>query len=123
MNGELFKVIKYATEVTDRRLENANNSGQVEAIRRSQAVVEFSMDGRILNANELFLDAMSYQLDEIEGEHHRMFIDKHETDASEYETFWRKLRKGESLSGQFKRIDKEGNCLTSAPLGHIEVFA
>jgi methyl-accepting chemotaxis protein len=71
--GKPFKVVKYATDVTQQKLQNANYSGQVASIGKSQAVIEFAMDGTILAANENFLHAMGYRLDEIKDQHHRMF--------------------------------------------------
>jgi methyl-accepting chemotaxis protein len=82
--------------------------GWVDAIRRSQAVIEFSLDGQILDANENFLSALGYSLDEIRGKHHRMFVDASEASSSDYKAFWEKLKRGEFHSGEFRRIAKGG---------------
>ena len=74
-SGKPFKVVKYATDVTAQKLQNADFAGQIEAIGKSQAVIEFNMDGTILTANENFLGALGYSLAEIQGRHHRMFVD------------------------------------------------
>ena len=74
-DGKPFKVVEYATDITEQKLRNADFEGQIEAIQKSQAVVEFEMDGTIITANDLFLDAMGYSLDEIQGRHHKMFVD------------------------------------------------
>lgn len=79
-----------------------------EAIGRTQAVIEFSMDGKILTANELFLNAMGYTLQEIMGQHHRMFVDSRDAVGAEYAEFWRTLRAGRFLTGQYRRLNKRG---------------
>ena len=104
-----FKIVKYATIVTEQRLAAANFAGQIEAIHLSHAVVEFSMNGIIETANDIFLDAMGYQLEEIKGQHHRIFLDPDTTDTAEYEKFWRELHHGKFQVGEYKRIDKNGS--------------
>lgn len=106
--GVPFKVVKYATVVTDQKLVSANFSGQIAAIQNSQAVVEFEIDGTITFANPIFLDAFGYSLPEILGKHHRIFIDGSINDPLAYEAFWRKLREGTYQSGEFRRIAKNG---------------
>lgn len=80
----------------------------LEAISNSQAMIEFELDGRIITANQRFLDAMGYRLDEIQGQHHRMFVDAAYRDSAEYKAFWQRLQAGEFHSGEFKRIGKGG---------------
>ena len=82
--------------------------GQIAAINRSQAVIEFSLDGKILHANENFLNAVGYTLDEIKGRHHSIFVDPADRESAEYRAFWEKLGRGEFDSGQYKRIGKGG---------------
>ena len=72
--GKPFKVVKFATDISAQKLSNANFAGQIEAIGKSQAVIEFDMDGKVLTANENFLGALGYALSEIVGEHHSMFV-------------------------------------------------
>lgn len=81
----------------------------VEAINRSQAVIEFELDGTILHANANFLSALGYSLDEIVGQHHRMFVDSAYANSPEYQTFWRRLAKGEFFSDEYMRITKSGD--------------
>jgi methyl-accepting chemotaxis protein len=81
---------------------------QVAAIGRSQAVIEFQMDGTVVNANENFLKAIGYTLDEIKGKHHSMFVDEASRNNSQYKEFWANLNRGEYQSGEFKRIGKGG---------------
>src|ERR1700736_984572 len=74
-NGKPFKVIQFATEVTEQKLRNADYCGQVAAIGKSQAVIEFKMDGTILTANDNLLKTLRYRLEEIQGQLHSMFVD------------------------------------------------
>ena len=92
--------------VTDAEL--ADLKGQVAAIRKSQAVIEFTLDGKILDANDNFLKAMGYTLAEIVGQHHSIFMDPEYRVSAEYRAFWEKLGRGEFDSGQYKRIAKGG---------------
>jgi methyl-accepting chemotaxis protein len=82
--------------------------GQVAAIGKSQAVAEFQMDGTVANANENFLRAMGYTLDEIKGRHHSLFVDEASRNSPRYKEFWAKLNRGEYEAGEFKRIGKGG---------------
>ncbi|HYA18446.1 MAG TPA: methyl-accepting chemotaxis protein [Bryobacteraceae bacterium] len=82
--------------------------GQVAAIRRSQAVIEFNMDGTIIDANENFLKALGYTLEEIEGRHHSMFVDEAYRLSGEYKEFWARLNRGEYQAAEYKRIGKGG---------------
>ncbi|WP_275557280.1 methyl-accepting chemotaxis protein [Pseudoalteromonas sp. J010] len=107
--GKPLKVVKFATDITKQKLSHADFSGQLAAIRKSQAVIEFAMDGTILWANELFLDTMHYKLEEIQGKHHRLFATAKQANSAEYQEFWHKLNRGEFDSGQYLRHDKHGN--------------
>lgn len=82
--------------------------GQVDAIRRSQAVIEFALDGTILDANDNFLDAVGYSLAEVRGKHHSLFVDPAEQARPEYRAFWDRLGRGEYDAGQYRRIGKGG---------------
>ena len=84
--------------------EYADFAGQIEAISKSQAVIEFEMDGTIIRANDRFLDAMEYSLEEIVGKHHRMFVDDATAQSEEYRMFWDRLGRGEYESGEYKRL-------------------
>ena len=75
VNGKPFKVVKYATDITAQKLQSADFEGQLAAIGKSQAVIEFNLDGTILTANDNFLQTLGYALDEIKGQHHSMFVD------------------------------------------------
>ena len=103
-----FKVVKFATDVTEQKLSTANLAGQIAAIGKSQAVIEFNMDGTIIAANANFLGAMGYALEEIRGRHHSMFVEHAERDSAEYREFWAKLNRGEYQAAEYKRVGKGG---------------
>ena len=86
----------------------ADYRGQIDAINKSQAVIEFSLDGKILHANENFLNALGYSLEEIKGQHHSMFAEPAYRQSAEYRLFWEKLGRGEFDAGEYKRIGKGG---------------
>lgn len=106
--GTPFKIVKFATDVTQQKLRTADIDGQITAISRSQAVIEFRMDGTILTANENFLRTMGYSLDEIQGRHHSMFVDQSERNEAAYREFWARLNRGEYQAAEYKRLGKGG---------------
>ncbi len=106
--GKPFKVVKFATDVTEQKLKAADNDGQIAAIRKSQAVIEFNMDGTIRTANQNFLDAVGYTLAEVQGKHHGMFVEPSERNAPAYREFWDKLNRGQYQAAEYKRIAKGG---------------
>jgi PAS domain S-box/PAS domain S-box len=81
---------------------------KLAALDKSQAVIEFSMDGIVLTANRNFLNALGYGLHEIQGKHHSMFVDPGDRESAEYREFWERLRRGEYQAAQYKRIGKGG---------------
>jgi len=106
--GKPFKVVKFATDVTQQKLRTADLAGQIAAIGKSQAVIEFNMDGSVLTANENFLKTLGYSLGEIQGKRHSMFVDASERDGAAYREFWANLNAGRYQAGEFKRIGKGG---------------
>ena len=108
MGGKPFKVVKYATDITAQKLQTADFQGQIAAIGKAQAVIEFSLDGRVTNANPNFLSVVGYSMDEVRGQHHGLFVDPAYRQSVEYRMFWEKLGRGEYDSGQYKRIAKGG---------------
>ena len=106
--GKPFKVVKFATDVTEQKLKTADLSGQIVAIGKSQAVIEFNMDGSIRTANDNFLHTLGYSLSEIQGRHHSLFVDTSERDGAAYREFWAKLNRGEYQAAEYKRIGKGG---------------
>ena len=107
-DGKPFRVVKFATDVTGQKTIAADSSGQVAAIRKSQAVIEFKMDGTVILANHNFLDLLGYTLAEVQGKHHRMFVDRTEQSTPEYAAFWANLNRGEYQAAEYKRIGKGG---------------
>ncbi len=95
--GKVQRIIKFASDVTAEVLARANLKSQIQAIHRAQAVIEFALDGTILTANPNFLQLMQYQLSEIQGKHHRIFVEPQEATSEQYRQFWRQLQ-AESLS-------------------------
>ncbi|MCJ2009298.1 PAS domain-containing protein [Methylobacterium sp. J-092] len=106
--GRVRKIVKFATEITAQVLRNIDHDGQLDALHRSQAVIEFALDGSILTANQNFLDAVGYSLDEVRGRHHGLFVDPSEREGGAYREFWAKLARGEFAAGEFQRIAKSG---------------
>ncbi len=108
VHGRPLRVVKFATDITARKLQDADFRGQIAAIGKSQAVIEFQLDGIILMANDKFLNAMGYSLDEVKGRHHGIFVDDVYRHSPEYREFWAKLGRGEYQSGEYKRLGKGG---------------
>jgi methyl-accepting chemotaxis protein len=106
--GKPFGVVKFATDVTAQKLKTADLSGQIDAIGKSQAVIEFNLDGTIIRANENFLQTLGYSLGEIQGQHHRLFVEQAERDSAAYGEFWAMLGRGQFQAGEFKRVGKGG---------------
>lgn len=107
-NGKVTKVVKLATDVTQQKNQYSDFAGQIDATRKSHAVIEFELDGTIVDANENFLSAVGYDLDEIKGRHHRLFIDPDEARSDVYRQFWERLARGEFQSASFRRVGKGG---------------
>ncbi len=95
-------------DIGGERLRKVDLEGQITAVNRAMAVIEFDLDGQILQANDNFLRLMGYSLDEIRGRHHRVFVEEAEVRSKEYADFWSRLRRGEFVSTEFKRITKSG---------------
>ncbi|AYA91117.1 methyl-accepting chemotaxis protein [Stenotrophomonas maltophilia group sp. P373] len=106
--GRPYKVVKFATDITAQKLQAADSAGQLAAIDKSQAVIEFGMDGRILSANDNFLAATGYSLDDVRGQHHSLFVEPEYRGSAEYRQFWEKLGRGEYDAGQYRRLGKGG---------------
>jgi len=106
--GKPFGVVKFATDVTADKLKNADLAGQIAAIDKSQAVIEFNIDGTIITANDNFLHTLGYSLAEIKGKHHSMFVEPSERDSAAYREFWAALGRGQYQAAEYKRIGKGG---------------
>jgi methyl-accepting chemotaxis protein len=110
-NGQVTGVIKMAANITAGKNAAIAENGKVEAIDRSQAVIEFKLDGTIVTANDNFCAATGYALDEIVGKHHRIFCPEEVAASAEYRDFWSDLNKGQFKGGEFERRDRAGNTL------------
>ncbi|MBC8793268.1 MAG: chemotaxis protein [Tagaea sp. CACIAM 22H2] len=107
-SGKPVKVVKFATDITATKMAAIEQAGQIDALQRSQAVIEFDLDGKIITANENFLKTLGYALEEIRGKHHSMFVEPAYAASAEYKEFWTKLRRGEFQAAQYKRLGKGG---------------
>jgi methyl-accepting chemotaxis protein len=107
-SGEVVKVINLATDITEAKLISADYKGQIDAISKAQAVIEYNMDGTILYANENFLRTFRYSLSEIKAKHHSMFVDEAYVRSAEYKSLWERLNQGEFIIDEFKRYGKGG---------------
>ena len=107
-SGRVLKVVKFAADITARKLRSLEDECQLAAIGRSQAVIHFQLDGTILTANENFLKTLGYRLDEIKGRHHSMFMGNEERGTPAYAEFWKGLQRGEFQQGEFRRLRKGG---------------
>lgn len=110
-SGKPYKVVKFAADITEQKLKSADYAGQIAAIQKSQAVIEFNLDGTIITANENFLSTLGYRLDEIRGKYHGMFVEPQYRDSSAYREFWDLLRRGDYQAGEYKRIGKGGRVI------------
>jgi len=106
--GRVCKVLKIASDITADMLRRADVDGQLGAIGRSQAVIEFDLSGHILHANDNFLATTGYTLSDIKGQHHSMFVEPAYRESVEYRDFWSRLGRGLYDAGQYKRIGKGG---------------
>lgn len=106
--GVPYQVINYFKDITQQKIALAGQTGRIAAINKSQAVIEFSMEGIVLDANPNFLNALGYTLEEIKGKHHSMFVDEAFRQSPAYKEFWAKLNRGEYDAAAYKRIGKNG---------------
>lgn len=105
---QVQSIMALATDITQRVEQAQEQRNVIEALNASQAMIRFTTDGTVVDANKNFLGAMGYGLEEIKGKHHRIFCPPEFVNSAEYGSFWQKLRQGEVFSGQFERITKQG---------------
>ncbi|WP_077960644.1 methyl-accepting chemotaxis protein [Ensifer adhaerens] len=103
-----YKVVKFATDITATKAKSTDDQGKIDALSRAQAIIEFTPSGEIITANENFLSAMGYALNEIVGRHHSIFCEPDHVRSPDYAAFWRDLSAGRFVTDQFKRIGKGG---------------
>lgn len=107
-DGRVSKVVKFATDITEQKNRDLEHEGKVQAIERSQAVIEFDLTGKVVHANDNFLELLGYTIEEVKGQHHKLFCDPDYVLSPEYSSFWAKLGRGEYHSGRFARYGKFG---------------
>jgi methyl-accepting chemotaxis protein len=105
---QVTSVIKVASDISQRVVLEHESESLLKAISRSMAVIEFTPQGRVIKANQNFLDTMGYRLDEVVGRHHGLFCLAHERESAEYRGFWASLNRGEYHSHRFERVNKQG---------------
>jgi methyl-accepting chemotaxis protein len=108
LDGRVHKVVEYLTDVTEAKVRNSEFRSKVNAIDRSQAVVEFDLKGHVLHANEHFLKLMGYELGEVVGKHHMIFCESSYAKSQAYADFWSRLGTGEYDSNEYRRFTKMG---------------
>ena len=97
-------------DVTDLKKKEVEIRNRMNAINKSNAVIEFDLDGNIIFANNLFIETMGYSSeDEIIGKHHRIFVDENHLKSDDYRIFWEKLNDGVLFTGEITRIKKDGS--------------
>lgn len=105
---QVTSVIKVASDISQRVMQEHESESLLKAIGRSMAVVEFTPAGRVIKANQNFLTTMGYRLEEVVGRHHGLFCLPQERESSAYREFWASLNRGEYHSHRFERINKQG---------------
>jgi methyl-accepting chemotaxis protein len=109
LSGKPVKVLKIATDITESRRAAADAASRLQALGRSQGVIEFGLDGIILDANDNFLAAVGYRREELVGHHHSILCEPTLVASPAYRTFWAKLARGEFDSGEYRRVRKDGS--------------
>jgi PAS domain S-box-containing protein len=110
-NNKLVGFSSIRQDVTDLKRKEMEISNRMNAINRSNAVIEFDLDGNIRFANDSFLNALGYTQDEIVGQHHSLFIENDYKDSEEYKDFWKSLREGNFFRGEITRRKKDGTLI------------
>ncbi|WP_315974668.1 PAS domain-containing methyl-accepting chemotaxis protein [Pseudomonas sp. 5P_3.1_Bac2] len=107
--GRMQYMTLCATNLTRTIEQSREHESIIQALLRSTAVIEFDLKGHVLTANDRFLQGMGYKLEQIKGQHHRLFCAPEEYNSSAYQEFWNRLNHGDFISDRFKRIDSHGN--------------
>jgi methyl-accepting chemotaxis protein len=110
-SGKASKVVKIASDVTEQVLEAVHLQNIATALDRSMAMIEFDVNGNVITANDNFLNVMGYRLEEIRGQHHKIFCRDAYASSAEYRQFWERLNRGEFFSGQYERAAKDGRTI------------
>ncbi|KPH02127.1 chemotaxis protein [Pseudomonas sp. RIT-PI-r] len=107
-DGRIKHISLFASDLTRTIEASREHENLIGALVRSTAVIEFDLNGNVLNANDRFLSGMGYSLAQIKGKHHRLFCTSEEYNSAEYQNFWRRLNNGEFVADRFKRVDSHG---------------
>ena len=107
-DGKLKYFTMHSSDLTRTIATSREHESLIKALMRSTAVIEFTLNGEVLSANERFLKTMGYTLEQVRGKHHRMFCEPEEYNSATYQAFWEKLRRGEFVAERFKRVDAHG---------------
>ncbi len=108
-NGHPTRAVEFAIDITEQKQRTSDIESQIAAIEKSQAVIEFSMDGMVRCANDIFLNAIGYTREELQGRHHSLLVPPEDRDSDEYRDFWSRLNRGEFIRGEYRRIAKDGS--------------
>ncbi|MDD4927287.1 MAG: PAS domain-containing protein, partial [Methylotenera sp.] len=111
MAGKQVKVVNYVIDITEQKLQAADNAGRIDAVNKIQGVIEFDLKGNILAMNENFAKVTGYSEKEVVGKHHSLFVEPAYKASQEYKEFWHNLVQGQANAGQFKRINKSGDAV------------
>lgn len=106
--GALLSIRGFARDVTKDFTKAKEHEAFINALLRSTAVIQFNLDGTVITANDQFLRAMGYSLQQIVGKHHSLFCTPGEAGSQQYKHFWQTLNRGEFVSNRFKRLDSQG---------------
>jgi methyl-accepting chemotaxis protein len=107
-HGRVQKIMMYGVDITEQKLTNTDYQGQIEGINASQAVIQFTTDGNVIDANQHFLKALGYSLPEIKSQNHSMFIQPEVRQSAEYSQFWQNLKRGQAQTGEFLHQGRNG---------------
>lgn len=110
-DGKLIYFTLCANNLTRTIAKSREQETIIEALRRSNAVIEFDLQGQVLDANDQFLKGTGYRLADIKGKHHKIFCEREEAESAEYRDHWQRLNRGEYVTGRFKRVDSSGRTL------------
>ena len=110
-SGALSELITYSTELTNTISQSREHKDMLQALNRSSAVIEFTLDGTILDANDNFLRCVGYSKSDVVGKHHRMFCTSDTVQSVEYAEFWQRLARGEIVSDRFQRVGRDGRII------------
>ncbi|MDD0995806.1 PAS domain-containing methyl-accepting chemotaxis protein [Pseudomonas sp. TNT2022 ID1044] len=110
-DGRVMHFSIFSSDLTRTIEASREHENLIGALVRSTAVIEFDLNGNVLNANDRFLSGMGYSLAQIKGKHHRMFCQPEEYNSAEYQNFWRRLNAGEYVAERFRRVDSHGRAV------------